>query len=73
MDLQTAFYIIGIIFMTVMLLLVIGILVALWIIKSKINHMHRVLDQKLATAQNALHKSTAIFRILRLVFFRKVS
>jgi hypothetical protein len=71
MGLQTAFYIIGIIFMTVMLLLTIGILVALWVIKSKINRMHQAIDQKLATAQDAIHKGTAIFRILRIIFSRK--
>jgi hypothetical protein len=63
MDLQTAFYIIGIIFMGVMLLLVVGILVVVLVIKTKINHVHRVINEKIGAVRDVTDKATTIFRI----------
>jgi hypothetical protein len=64
-DLQTAFYIVGIIFMGVMLLLVFGILAAVLVIKTKINHMHQMVNEKVNAVKDATAKLTAIFGTVR--------
>lgn len=52
MELQTAFYIIGIIFMSLMLILTIGIVAALLVVRSKINAIHRQIEDKLSIITN---------------------
>jgi hypothetical protein len=65
MDLQTAFYTIGIIFMIIMLCLVIATLAAILVIKSKINHMQRMVNDKVAAVQHVFDKGSALLRIVR--------
>ncbi len=60
MELQTTFYIIGIIFMSLMLLLTIGLAIAVFIIKSKIDAIHRRIDDKLEMVSNIAHVGTDI-------------
>lgn len=50
MDLQTAFYIVGIIFMGVMLLLMLVLLAAVLVIRAKINALHRHIEQSVGGA-----------------------
>lgn len=52
MELQTAFYIIGIIFMSLMLLIMIGIVVAVFVIKHKIDSIHRQIEERLSVVTN---------------------
>ena len=47
MELETAFYIIGIIFMSLMLLLMLGLVIAVLVIRAKINAIHKQIDDKL--------------------------
>lgn len=47
MELETAFYIIGIIFMSVMLILVVALVVTVFVIRSKIVAIHDKIDEKL--------------------------
>lgn len=56
MDLQTTFYILGIIFMAVMLILVFAILIAVLVIKAKVNKVHRMIDEKVNTVKNVAEK-----------------
>ncbi len=65
MDLQNTFYIIGIIFMIVMFVLIIGILTAVMVIKSKINHMHLVFSQKVDKMRNITDKGATLLRFAR--------
>lgn len=60
MELQEAFYILGIVFMSLMLLLMIGLAIAVFIIKSKINAIHQKIDDKLAVINNIAHLGSDI-------------
>ena len=53
MELQEAFYIVGIVTMTLMLLLMIGMIVAVLVIKSKVNHLHKMVEDKVQSVTNA--------------------
>ncbi|MBC7707778.1 hypothetical protein H7Y63_00980 [Polaromonas sp.] len=59
-DLQTAFYIIGIIFMSLALLLTIAIVVALLVIKKKVTALHNAVEAKLHTITNITDKGSAV-------------
>jgi uncharacterized membrane protein len=48
--LQETFYILGIIFMVIMLLLIIGLVVGVFIIKGKINRIHDNIENKINSA-----------------------
>lgn len=50
--LQEAFYIIGIIFMSLMLLLIIAMVAAVFIIKSKIDKIHDTIEHKINIITN---------------------
>jgi hypothetical protein len=54
--LQEAFYIIDIIFMSLMLLLIIGLLVGVFIIKNKINKIHDNIERKIDSVTNIAEK-----------------
>jgi hypothetical protein len=54
--LQEAFYIIGIIFMGIMLLLVIALVTAVFVIRSKINRIHDRIEAKINTVTNIAEK-----------------
>lgn len=49
MTLEEAFYIIGIITMTLMLVLMISLVTAVLVIKTKVNHLHRMVEDKVHT------------------------
>ena len=61
MTLEEAFYIIGIITMTIMLLLMIGLVTAVFIIKAKINHLHRMVEDKVNTVATVARTAKNIF------------
>lgn len=50
--LQEAFYIIGIIFMSIIFILIAALVAAVFIIKSKINHIHDAIEEKVNTITN---------------------
>lgn len=68
-DLQTTFYIVGIIYMGVMLLLFVALLAAVLVIKAKINAVHRMIDEKVTKVKNMSDKAMKIFNTAR--FFVK--
>jgi len=45
--LEAAFYIIGIIFMGLMLILLIALVTAVFVIRAKINNIHKIVEDKL--------------------------
>jgi hypothetical protein len=60
MSLQDAFYILGIIYMSIMLLVMLVVVIAVLIIKAKINAIHRTIDEKLHTVATLTHVGEAL-------------
>jgi len=60
MDLQDTFYILGIIYMSVMLLIVIGLLTAVLVIKKKVDSIHQHIEDKLSIFTNIAHTGSTI-------------
>ena len=63
--LQTAFYIIGIIFMVVSLVTFIGIITALLVIRSKIVSLERMVQQKIHTVTGNTGKVVEVANAIR--------
>ena len=61
MTLEHAFYIIGIITMSLMLILMISLVTAVLIIKAKINHLHHMVEEKVATVSAVATTAKNIF------------
>lgn len=61
MDLQTAFYTLGIIFMAAMLLIMLVLLAAVLVIRSKVNALHRRLEHELGGALGLVAGGSKIF------------
>jgi cell division protein FtsL len=55
--LQTAFYIIAIVFMSVMFLLIIALVAAVFVIRAKVNSIHDNIERKLSAATTIAEKS----------------
>lgn len=66
-DLETAFYIISIIFMSLALVLTIGIAVALVVIHKKLSAIHDKLETKLHTISDIAHKGTDVMGAIKKV------
>jgi predicted Holliday junction resolvase-like endonuclease len=47
MDLQNTFYVIGIIYMSLMTVIIIALVIAVFAIKAKINEIHRQIEERL--------------------------
>jgi hypothetical protein len=60
MDLQTAFYVVGLIFMGLMLVLLLVLVVAVLVIRAKINAIHRHIEEKLSVALGFIEGGTKI-------------
>lgn len=65
MDLQTAFYIIGIVFMGLMIILILALLAAVMVIKAKINKVHDMVDEKVNKIKSVTNKVTVGLNTLR--------
>lgn len=61
MDLQTAFYILGIIFMSMMLVIMLILLAAVLVIRTKINALHRRIEHELGGALGLVANGSKIF------------
>lgn len=71
MDLQDTFYIMGIVYMSIMFVLMIAITVAIFVIKHKINMIHRNIEDKISTVMNAVRVGEAIVEKAKDAFKRK--
>lgn len=60
MDLQDTFYVMGIVYMSIMFILMIVIVVAVLVIKHKLNMLQRNIEEKLSALTNAVHIGEAI-------------
>lgn len=65
MELQTAFYIIGIVFMGLMIILIIALLAAVLVIKAKINKVHEMVDERLNQAKSVATKLSMGLSVLK--------
>jgi hypothetical protein len=54
--LQEAFYIIAIIFMGIMFILIIALVAAVFVIRSKINHIQRMVEERINLVTNIAEK-----------------
>lgn len=66
-DLQTAFYIIAIVFMGISLILLGVMVTAVLVIRTKVTHLHRQLDDKLNYITGITDKGSAIIGALKKV------
>jgi hypothetical protein len=66
-DLETAFYIISIIFMSLALVLTIGIAVALVVIHKKLSAIHDKVETKLHTISDIAHKGATVMGAIKKV------
>lgn len=61
MDLQNTFYVIGIIYMGLATLILIGIVVAVFAIKAKINAIQKNIEEKIRTVTDIAHVGEMLF------------
>jgi cell division protein FtsL len=54
--LETAFYIVALIYMGIMLILFIALLTAVLVIKKKVDHLHQMVDERVEQVKNAADK-----------------
>jgi len=71
MDLQNTFYVLGIITMSLMLVMLIALVIAVFAIKAKINSIHRQIEEKLRGVQAAARVGEAIFDTAKKVAERR--
>jgi len=69
--LQEAFYIIGIVFMGVMFIILIALVSAVFVIRSKVNRIHAQIESKINTVTSLAEKSGEIAGLATRVVARK--
>jgi hypothetical protein len=60
MDLQTTFYVVGLIYMGLMLVLFLILVVAVLVIRAKVNAIHRYIEEKFSVALGLIEGGTKI-------------
>ena len=65
MELQTAFYIIGIVFMLLMIIMFIALLAAVLVIKAKVNKVHDMVYERIGQVKSLTSKVSLGLDILR--------
>lgn len=65
MELETAFYIAALVYMGIMFILFIALLIAVFVIKAKINRLHAMVDEKVELAKTTITKASAGFSALK--------
>jgi len=71
MDLQTAFYIIGIVFMSIMLLIMVTLVIVAFVIKAKIHAIQQRIEDKLAIVTNIAHVGGEVLGTAKKAFKRR--
>ena len=64
-DLQTAYYIIGIIFMSLMLVIALVVVIAVLVIRKKITALHDHITDKLSLVNNLAEKGGAVLGAIK--------
>jgi septation ring formation regulator EzrA len=65
MDLQNTFYVLGIIVMSLTLILLIIIVVAVLVIRSKINAIHRMIEEKIEFFTDPVSKAAKVVQSVK--------
>ena len=65
MELETAFYIIGIVFMGLMIILIMALLAAVLVIKAKINKVHDMVDERVSQVKSVTNKLAMGFGMIK--------
>lgn len=68
MELQDVFYWMAIVYMTIMFVLMIAGVVAVFAIKKKIDHIHAIIDDKIQLAATIVHTATDLVEKARNTF-----
>lgn len=71
MNLQDTFYIMAIVYMSIMFILMIVMVVIIFVIKHKIHMIQRSIEEKLSVVTNAVHIGEAIVDKAKEAFKRK--
>jgi hypothetical protein len=66
-DLQTAYYIIAIVFMSVIFLILLGVLAAVLVIRAKVNAIHARVEEKIEQVTGLAEKGSAVIGSLKKV------
>lgn len=67
MDLQTAFYVVALIFMGLMLILFVVLVIAVLVIRAKVNAIHRHIEDKLSVALGIIESGSKIVNKVKAV------
>lgn len=65
MELQTVFYIMGIIYMSLMFILFLVLLAAVMTIKAKIDNVHEMIDERMSQVKSVTNKFTIGLNFLK--------
>ena len=71
MELQNAFYIIGIVFMSLNLIILLGVVFAILAIRAKINAIEKAITDKVQTVTNIAHIGGDLFTALRKIILSR--
>ena len=71
MDLQDTFYLMAIIYMGIMFVAMIAIVIAIFVIKAKINAIHEQIERKLNLIVNVAHAGEEILDTAKKVFTKR--
>lgn len=71
MNLQDTFYVVGIIYMGIGLLLMLALVIAVFMIKAKINAIHRRIEEKVNAVSGIFHAGEKIYNSAKDVMGRK--
>lgn len=69
-DLQTAYYIYAIVFMSIILVMILALLVVALKIRSKVNEIHQRIDEKVAQISDIASKGSAVLGTVKKVVKR---
>jgi hypothetical protein len=65
MDLQNTFYVLGIIFMSLMLIIVVVLVVLAFVIRAKLTAIHTAIEEKLSLVASVAQASSAAFNVVK--------
>jgi quinol-cytochrome oxidoreductase complex cytochrome b subunit len=71
MDLQNVFYTMGIIYMSIMFILMIVTVIAVLVIKHKVHMIQKNIEEKISSLTNAIHVGEAVVDKAKAVFGHK--
>ncbi len=65
MGLEQAFYIVGIIFMSLMLIILLALVLAVFVIRAKVIAIHNAIEEKLSFASDVMNTGSSVLKKLK--------